>query len=87
MTVRINIQRLLRSLLVSFIFPLTGVILIDLQFGWFPLVTSGAMVIFVPLATYVVTRAALSEMAQVIQKVAPLEVGSGEVFSEQEASS
>lgn len=74
MTVRINVQRLLRSLITSFLLPLTLAILIDLQFGWFPLVTIGATVIFIPLATVIVTRAALSEMDQLIQKLAPLDL-------------
>ena len=74
MTVRINVQRLLRSLITSFLLPLTLAILIDLQFGWFPLVTIGATVIFIPLATVIVTRAALSEMDQIIQKLAPLDL-------------
>lgn len=74
MTVRINVRRLLRSLITSFLLPLTLAILIDLQFGWFPLVTIGATVIFIPLATVIVTRAALSEMDQIIQKLAPLDL-------------
>lgn len=74
MTVRINVRRLLRSLITSFLLPLTLAILIDLQFGWFPFVTIGATVIFIPLATVIVTRAALSEMDQLIQKLAPLDL-------------
>lgn len=74
MPVRINVRRLLRSLITSFLLPLTLAILIDLQFGWFPLVTIGATVIFIPLATVIVTRAALSEMDQIIQKLAPLDL-------------
>ena len=74
MTVRINVRRLLRSLITSFLLPLTLAILIDLQFGWFPLVTIGATVIFIPLASVIVTRAALSEMDQIIQKLAPLDL-------------
>lgn len=74
MTVRINIRRLLRSLVTSFIFPLTLAILIDMQIGWFPLVTIGAIVIFIPLSTVIVTRVALSEMDQLIQALAPLDL-------------
>lgn len=74
MPVRINVRRLLRTLITSFLLPLTLAILIDLQFGWFPLVTIGATVIFIPLATVIVTRAALSEMDQIIQKLAPLDL-------------
>lgn len=74
MTVRINIRRLLRTLVTSFIFPLTLAILIDMQIGWFPLVTIGAIVIFIPLSTVIVTRVALSEMDQLIQALAPLDL-------------
>jgi hypothetical protein len=74
MTVRINTRRLLHSVLVSLVFPLTLAVLADLQFGWFPLVTIGATVIFIPLSTVIVVRAALSEMDQVIQKLAPLDL-------------
>lgn len=79
MTVRINIRRLLRSLIASFLLPLALAILIDLQFGWFPFVTIGATVIFIPLATVIVTRAALSEMDQIIQKLAPLDLEPSDV--------
>lgn len=78
MTVRINIRRLLRTLVASFIVPLTLAILIDMQSGWFPMVTIGAIVIFIPLSTVVVTRVALSEMDQVIRAVAPLELDPSE---------
>jgi len=74
MTTRINVQRLLRSVVVSLLLPITLAVLMDMQFGWFPLVTIGATVIFIPLSTFIVIRAALSEMDQVIQKLAPLDI-------------
>ncbi len=80
MTTRINIQRLLRSVLTTLVLPLTLAMLIDLQFGWFPFVTIGATVIFIPLSTFIVVRAALSEMDQVIQKLAPLDVEPSDVL-------
>lgn len=73
MTTRINVQRLLRSVIGSLVLPLIVAVLVDMQFGWFPLVTIGATVIFIPLSTFIVIRAALSEMDQVIQKLAPLD--------------
>ncbi len=82
MTIRINIQRLLRSVVVSLVLPLTLAMLIDMQFGWFPLVTIGATVIFIPLATFIVTRAALSEMDQVIQKLAPLDSAYSDTYTD-----
>jgi hypothetical protein len=72
MNIRINIQRLLRSVVVSLVFPLTLAVLIDMQVGWFPWITMGAAVIFIPLSTVIVVRAALSELDQVIQRVAPV---------------
>ena len=80
MTTRINIQRLLRSVLTTLVLPLTLAMLIDLQFGWFPFVTIGATVIFIPLSTFIVIRAALFEMDQVIQKLAPLDVEPSDVL-------
>lgn len=71
MTVRINVQRLLRGLVTSLIAPLLLAILFDWQLGWFPLITIGATIIFIPLSTVVVVRAALAELDQVIQQVAP----------------
>lgn len=85
MTTRINIQRLLYSVITSLVLPLMLAILIDLLSGWFPFVTIGATVIFIPLSTVIVIRAALSEMDQVIQKLAPLDVESGEDREEKES--
>lgn len=72
MTVRINIRRLLRSLVTSLIAPMALAVFIDMQIDWFPLITIGATVIFIPLSTIVVVRAALAELEQLIQQVAPL---------------
>lgn len=80
--VRINTQRLLRSIISSLLLPVTVAVLIDLQVGWFPLLTIGATIIFIPLSTVIVIRAALSEMDQVIQKVAPLDLESNVADSE-----
>lgn len=72
MTVRINIRRLAISVLLSFLVPVTLAILIDWQLGLFPWLTIGASIIFIPLSTFIVIRAALAEMDQLIQAVAPL---------------
>lgn len=82
MTVQINIRRLLRSLVTSLIIPLFLAVFIDMQMGWFPFITIGASVIFIPLSTIVVVRAALSEMEQLIQKVAPLPAEPDDVIYE-----
>ncbi|MEZ4682159.1 MAG: hypothetical protein R2932_48935 [Caldilineaceae bacterium] len=73
MTARINVQKLLSRTIVSLIVPITVAILVDLQFGWFPWVTIVASVIFIPLSTVVVIRAALFEMDRLIQQIAPPE--------------
>jgi len=82
MTVRINVQRLLRSLVTSLIVPLLLAMLIDWQLDWFPLITIGATVIFLPLSTVVVVRAALAELDQIIQQVAPIPVEATVAVSE-----
>ena len=48
-------------------------ILLDYQLGLLPWVTIVASTIFIPLATVLVIRAALSEMDLLIQEIAPLE--------------
>lgn len=73
MDVRINIRRLFIRLWLSFIFPMGMALLLDWQIGLFPWVTICASVVFIPLATVFVIRAALSEMDLLIQEVAPLE--------------
>lgn len=73
MAVRINSLRLLRKVIVTLILPVALAMLIDRQLGWFPLVTIGASVIFIPLSTVVVIRATLAEFDRVIQQITPLD--------------
>jgi|688.fasta_scaffold64623_1 hypothetical protein len=82
MTVRINVQRLLRSVVTTLVLPMALAMLADWQLALFPIVTIGATIIFMPLATVIVIRAALAEMDQVIQKVAPVLVEVDAVISE-----
>ncbi|MFN8488354.1 MAG: hypothetical protein U0350_12220 [Caldilineaceae bacterium] len=72
-SVRINIRRLITSILVSLVLPLGLAILLDYSLGWTPFTTIGASLIFIPLSTVIVTRVALAELDQVIQRVAPLD--------------
>ena len=74
-SVRINIRRLITSILVSLVLPLGLAILLDYSLGWTPFTTIGASLFFIPLSTVIVTRVVLAELDQVIQKVAPLEPG------------
>ncbi len=82
MTVRINLQRLLGGMVTTFVLPMALAMWADWQLALFPLVTIGATVIFMPLATVIVIRAALAEMDQLIQKVAPIPVEADEAISE-----
>ena len=75
MAARLNIPRLLRKVIVSLVLPSICAMLIDKQLGWFPLVTIGAIVIFIPLSTVVVIRATLAEFDRVIQQITPLDPG------------
>ena len=76
-SVRINIRRLIMGILVTLVLPLALAILMDYTLGWAPFATIGASLFFIPLSTVVVTRATLSELDKVIQKVAPLDYESG----------
>ncbi|MCE7986600.1 MAG: hypothetical protein DYG89_35960 [Caldilinea sp. CFX5] len=82
MTVRINAQRLLRSVVTTFVLPMALAMWADWQLAFFPLVTIGATAIFMPLATVIVIRAALAELDQLIQKVAPIPVEADAAISE-----
>ncbi len=75
MAVRINSLRLLRKVIVTLVLPVAFAMLLDRQLGWFPLVTIGASVIFIPLSTVVVIRATLAEFDRVIQQITPLDPG------------
>jgi len=69
---RINIQRLVTSILISLVLPLTVAFLVDYSFGWTPLTMIGASLIFIPLSTILVVRATLDELDKVIRAVAPV---------------
>jgi hypothetical protein len=69
----INSRRLAKGILLSLVSPLTIAFLLDLSLGWGPLLTIGASIIFIPLASVIVIRATLSELERVIQEVAPIE--------------
>jgi uncharacterized membrane protein YgaE (UPF0421/DUF939 family) len=71
MKVRINVRRLALSVVFSLLLPVLLAILLDWQLGFFPWLTIGVSLIFIPLSTFIVIRAALAEMDQLIQAVAP----------------
>ncbi len=78
MTVRINVRRLASSVVFSLWLPVGLAILFDWQLGFFPWLTIGASIIFIPLSTFIVIRAALAEMDQLIQTVAPSQPAASE---------
>ncbi|MEZ4861854.1 MAG: hypothetical protein R3C14_11115 [Caldilineaceae bacterium] len=65
--------------MLSLIAPVICAVVLDLYFNWLPMLTIGAAVLFIPLSTFVVIRAALSEMDQLIEKIAPHEVDAGDI--------
>lgn len=73
MDVRLNVRRLLLSLLSTFVLPMLFAIFVDFQVGMFPWLTIIASLVFIPLSTFVVIRAALSEMDRLIEEIAPEE--------------
>ena len=77
MDVRLNIRRLLVSLICTLILPMSIVIIADLHLGWFPWATIVATIIFFPLSTFVVIRATLTEMNQMIHELLPRESEAG----------
>lgn len=68
---RINVGKLLQRFVVSLVLPFGAAVLVDYLIGSAPLLTVAAIVICLPLATVVVSRAALQEMGRVIDAVAP----------------
>ena len=68
---RVNVGKLLQRFVVSLVLPFGAAVLVDHLIGSAPLLTVAAIVICLPLATVVVSRAALKEMGRVIDAVAP----------------
>ena len=60
-------------MLVAFIVPIGALFLIDLLLGTLPIATLFGLIIFVPVGSFFVIRAALDEMNRVIDDVAPQE--------------
>lgn len=82
---RIDTQRLIKSVLLWLIVPLGVCVFIDVSTGLFPWLTIASSIVVLPLASLMVTRAALAEFAKVIQEVAPDEADSDESeFSDDE---
>ena len=68
---RVNIRRLLFVLLLGVIFPICTALLIDLSFDTLPFATIAALVIFLPLGAFWLSRVSLGEFNRVIAEVAP----------------
>lgn len=70
---KVNVRHLTVTALLSFVLPLILALAIDLYFDLLPWVTLAAIVIFIPTGSFLVNRAALSEMDRVIETVAPVD--------------
>ena len=77
---RVDIRRLLRVLLLTGIVPLAFLIWVDLASGFWPILTLVGTVVFLPLGSFLVGRAALDEMNKVIDEVAPLDEASDDML-------
>lgn len=75
---RIASRRLLSRLLWALLLPVAAAFAADAALDTAPLLAVVATVVCIPLATLLVSRAALVELNKVIQQVAPAEVAPGE---------
>jgi hypothetical protein len=69
--IRIDIWRVSRVMLLTLVIPVTAAMVIGLVTGLLPMATIFAVVVFFPLATFVVNRTVLSEFNRVVEIVAP----------------
>jgi hypothetical protein len=75
---RIASRRLLRSLVWALLLPVAAAFAADAALGTTPLLAVVATVVCIPLATVLVSRAALLEMSKVIEQVAPVDTARDE---------
>jgi hypothetical protein len=67
---RVDVQRLLKVLLLSMVLPLTAITFIDYFVGFWPFLTIISLTIILPIGTLITSHAALTEMNKVIAEVA-----------------
>ncbi len=71
--VRMDTSRLFRWLLLTFILPLSCLIILDFVLNLRPYLTILGVIVVIPLATFFVVRVTLDELNRVIRLVAPEE--------------
>ena len=81
-SVRIDIRHLTKVLIIWLIAPITVCIILDVILKLFPLLTLAASIIAIPVASVMVTRAALFEFNKIIQEVAPDEIEPDEAVAD-----
>lgn len=75
---RVRVGALAQRVLLALVLPVTAALLLDWQAGTRPLFTLAAAVICIPLATVLVSKAALRDMDRIIAIVAPVVEESGD---------
>ncbi len=70
-SVRINVHRVAKTLLLTLVIPVSAAILIDVFTGTLPVMTIVASLLCIPLSSVVVGRTLVAEMDRVISIVAP----------------
>ena len=72
-TIRIDLWRGVKALLLTLVIPMSIVVISDLAMGTLPWLTIAGVIICIPLATIVVNRTVLAEFDRVVAIVAPEE--------------
>ncbi len=73
-TIRIDLWRGVKALLLTLVIPMSIAALSDVTMGTLPWLTIAGVIICIPLATIVVNRTVLAEFNRVVALVAPEEV-------------
>lgn len=68
---RLNVRYLTRLIFLLMLLPLGMGVIADLILDLTPFVTIATGIIFIPVASFFVTRASLSELDKVIQTISP----------------
>lgn len=72
-TIRIDLWRGVKALLLTLVIPMSIVVISDMAMGTLPWLTIAGVIICIPLATVVVNRTVLAEFDRVVAIVAPEE--------------
>jgi hypothetical protein len=87
-TIRIDLWRGVKALLLTLVIPMSIAVISDVAMGTLPWLTIAGVIICIPLATVVVNRTVLAEFDRVVAIVAPEEdpVGTGAAAQPAEAA-